>query len=243
MEPMNAPAAPPEPRRVAAGRGADWIGEGFALFRQQPGVWIGILLIWLVLSSILSSIPVLNVVGSFLNPIFTAGIMLGAASQARQEGLRLEHLFAGFRSGRVGALLMVTVWTLILAVAALLVLVVIAWPIVGSLHDGSPGDWLETLGWGRLLLTILGLLVLGVIVGMAVWFAPALIVFHGLGALDALKLSFRGCTRNWLALTIYGLLAIVILVVAAVPLLLGLLIALPVLFASGYISYRDIFAA
>ena len=247
METTAAAAALPEPRLVRAGRGADWIGEAFALFRQQPGVWIGILVIWLVLSSVIAAVPVLNLLGSFLNPVFTAGIMLGCASQARGEGLRVEHLFAGFRSGRVGPLLMMTVWTLLLAAAGLVALVaVVGWPVFDALeglHDPSPEELLGALGLGRLLWFAFAALTLAALLAMAVWFAPALIVFRGVSALDALKLSFRGCVRNWRALAVYGLLVLVMLILAALPLLLGLLIAVPVLMASIYTSYQDLYPA
>ena len=247
METTAAAAALPEPRLVRAGRGADWIGEAFALFRQQPGVWIGILVIWLVLSSVIAAVPALSVLGSFLNPVFSAGIMLGCASQARGEGLRVEHLFAGFRSGRVGPLLMMTVWTLLLAAAGLVALVaVVGWPVFDALeglHDPSPEELLGALGLGRLLWFAFAALTLAALLAMAVWFAPALIVFRGVSALDALKLSFRGCVRNWRALAVYGLLVLVMLILAALPLLLGLLIAVPVLMASIYTSYQDLYPA
>ena len=244
METTTVAAAPPEPRVVRASRGADWIAEAFALFRQQPGVWIGILVIWLVLSTVIAAVPVLSVLGTFLNPVFTAGIMLGCASQARGEGLRVEHLFAGFRSGRVGPLLMMTVWTLLLAAAGLVALVAVVWPLFGALkglHAPSPEELLGALGLGRLLWFAFAALTLAALLAMAVWFAPALIVFRGVSALDAMKLSFRGCVRNWRALAVYGLLAAVMLILAALPLLLGLLIAVPVLMVSIYTSYRDIY--
>jgi len=244
METISATPTPLEPRTVAAGRGADWIAEGYDLFRQKPGVWIGVLLIWTVLSSVIAGVG-LGIVGPFVNPIFTAGLMLGCASLARGEGLRVEHLFAGFRSGRIGPLLMMTVWTVLLALAGLVILVLlVGLPMMGALeglHDPSPAELVEALGLWRLLLCVLAGATLGLLLAMATWFAPPLIVFRGVSALDALKISFRGCMRNWLALTVYGLLALVMLILAAIPLLLGLLIAVPVLMASIYTSYRDIY--
>lgn len=246
MEPTTVPPTPAlQPRTVAAGRGSEWLGEAYALFRQQPGTWIGIILLWLLLSALISAEPSLSILGSFLNPIFTAGMLLGCAGQARGEPLRVGHLFAGFRSGRVGPLLMLTVWTLLLAIGGVLVLTVaFGWPVLGvlqDLQDPSPMELLYAVGLGRVLALALAASVLGLLLAAAVWFAPALIVFRGVSALEALKLSFRGCVRNWAPLAIYGLLVAAMLIVAVIPLLLGLLIAVPVLMVSIYTSYRDLY--
>lgn len=245
--PAPAPApAPAPPRKLAAGRGTEWIGEGYGLFRQSPGTWIGILLIWLLISGALSAVPGLTVVGSFLNPVFSAGILLGCASLARSEGLRVEHLFAGFRSGRLGPLLMLTVWTVLLTLALLLVVGLLfgvpAFSALKALPPGaSPGEIVVALGFGRIALVAIALATAGVVIAMATWFAVPLIVFRGLTSLEAMKASFRACLANWLPLTVYGLVMLVIFVLACVPLLLGLLVAVPVAMASVYTSYRDIF--
>lgn len=240
------PAALPEPRRLAAGRGSEWIGEAFGLFRAAPGIWIGILLIWLLISGALNAVPELTVIGSFLSPIFSAGVMLGCASLARGQGLRIEHLFAGFRSGRLGPLLMLTVWTVLLVLALVLVVGLAALvPALGALkglpEHPSAAAVVEALGLGRIFLVAAAIATIGVLMAMATWFAVPLIVFRGMTALAAMKASFRGCLANWLPLTVYGLLMIVIFLLACIPLLLGLLIVLPVGMASVYTSYRDIF--
>ena len=78
---------------------------------------------------------------------------------------------------------------------------------------------------------------------MAIWFAPALIVFDNLGATDAMKQSFSACLINTLPFLVYGVVVSVLWIVASIPLLLGLLILLPVIFCSVYTSYKDIFAS
>ncbi|PAT00476.1 MAG: hypothetical protein BSR46_02755 [Candidatus Dactylopiibacterium carminicum] len=61
--------------------------------------------------------------------------------------------------------------------------------------------------------------------------------------IEALKASFIGCLRNWLPFLIYSLLMLVLLTLGLVPLGLGLLVVLPLSFASMYVSYRDIYHA
>jgi uncharacterized membrane protein len=78
---------------------------------------------------------------------------------------------------------------------------------------------------------------------MATWFAPALILFGGARPLTALGVSLKAVGRNWAAMLLNGLaLGAVLFIAALVPLMLGLLVAMPVLFGSLYASYQGIFA-
>jgi uncharacterized membrane protein len=91
---------------------------------------------------------------------------------------------------------------------------------------------------------MLGLLValgLSVPLVMAMWFAPALIVFHDLKPMDALTQSFQGCLKNIVPFLVYGIITFVIGMLASIPAGLGWLIWGPTLIGSIYAGYRDIF--
>jgi len=97
---------------------------------------------------------------------------------------------------------------------------------------------------------------------MMFWFAPVLVSWHGDAAPKALFFSFFGFLVNWRAFLAYGagaallttvvpMLALIVMLFAsggtqAVPiaglLFPLLLVLLPLLFASFYASYRDVFA-
>jgi uncharacterized membrane protein len=76
---------------------------------------------------------------------------------------------------------------------------------------------------------------------MALWFAPALVVLRELPPIQALKQSFRGCLKNIVPFLVYGLVAMVLTVLAAIPFGLGLLVMMPVIMASVYVAYGEIF--
>jgi uncharacterized membrane protein len=76
---------------------------------------------------------------------------------------------------------------------------------------------------------------------MAVFFAPALIVLHNFKLGEALKASFHACWRNMLPFLVWGVVALVLAIVASVPLFLGWLLLGPVMLVSMYVAYRDIF--
>ena len=76
---------------------------------------------------------------------------------------------------------------------------------------------------------------------MAMWFAPALVVFHDMQPVVAMRSSFFASLKNIMPMLIYGLILMVLAIVATIPFGLGWLILLPVLMASSYTAYRDIY--
>ena len=76
---------------------------------------------------------------------------------------------------------------------------------------------------------------------MALWLAPALVVLRGMAPVAAIKASFSGCLKNIVPFLIYGIIAFAAGIVAAIPLGLGWLVLGPVLFASVYVAYREIY--
>ncbi|MEO7760372.1 MAG: hypothetical protein ABIS68_00530, partial [Casimicrobiaceae bacterium] len=57
----------------------------------------------------------------------------------------------------------------------------------------------------------------------------------------ALKWSFFACLKNMWPFLVYGLITLLLAIVASIPLGLGWLVLGPVIIASVYTSYRDIF--
>jgi uncharacterized membrane protein len=105
--------------------------------------------------------------------------------------------------------------------------------------DADPGQLLGAAM--SALLAVLIALALMIPVLMAIWFAAPLVVFHQLGAIEALKSSFNACLRNIVPFLIYGLILLGLAIVASIPFGLGWLVLGPVLVASLYTAYRDIF--
>ena len=246
-DPHTAPASQAgnfhaEGRSVAAGRGWDWIVEAFALFRKQPGIWILTAVVLGVLFIVISMIPVLgSLANALLFPIFGAGLMLG--SRALDQGATLEfaHLFAGFKQ-KTGDLVLVGVFNL---VGWMVITFAVAAAIGGGVFMGMMRGGIEGAGVSIASLLIALLLAAGLSVPlyMATWFAPALIVLHDLAPGAALKASFFACLRNWVPFLVYGVLLLLLGLLAAIPAGLGYLVLVPVLVASVYTAYRDIFCA
>ena len=76
---------------------------------------------------------------------------------------------------------------------------------------------------------------------MAVWFAPALVVFRNVAPLEAMKASFFACLKNIVPFLVYGVILFVLCIVAMIPFGLGMLVMMPVMMGSVYASYVEIF--
>lgn len=234
-------AAPAEgARTVDAGRGWAWITGGFELFKKQPGMWIGVVLVFFVIMVALSIVPLLGAIATFLlMPVFTAGMMLGCQSVQRDGTLEMAHLFAGFKA-QTGNLVVLGAF----AIAGWIIVMLPVMAIVGAgaFFGAARGDaaGIGAIG-GSFLLGLLVALALSILVYMALWFAPALVVLRGAAPVAALKQSFAGCLRNIVPFLIYGLVVLVLSILATLPLGLGWLVLGPVLVASVYVAYRDIY--
>jgi len=92
-----------------------------------------------------------------------------------------------------------------------------------------------------ILLIVLVVLALMLPLIMALWFAPALVVFHDVQPMAAMKSSFQGCLRNIVPFLVYGVVGFLLAIVALIPLGLGLLVYGPLIWGTMYVGYRDIF--
>jgi len=229
-------------RKVGAGRGAAWLGEGFDLFKQAPGVWVGITFVFFVVFFALALIPFIGQLAvNLLMPVFAAGLMLGCEALEKDEPLELGHLFAGFKQN-TGQLVLVGLLYMLAIVVLIAAFFVVGLVIgFGAAATGARGSS-AGIGFviGMVLFGLVGLLLI-VPLAMAVWYAPALIIFHEQEPIPAMKQSFAGCLKNIVPFLLYSIVGLVLAIVATIPLGLGWLVLWPVFIGSLYKSYRDIF--
>lgn len=229
----------PGGRGVGAKRGWSWIAEGWGLFMEQPWMWVGLWVVLIVILVALNFIPVLGpIANALLWPMFSAGLALGCRALAEGQPLEFGHLFAGFRE-RLGTLAGVGALTLAISFAVGMVVAVGMGVGFATMFSGAPPETQEA----QMAALLAGLVMLALLLPlfMAVWFAPLLVVFHERGVLEAMKESFQGCLKNIVPFLVYGVAGFVLMVLASVPVLLGWLALGPVLIASIYTAYRDIY--
>lgn len=212
-----------EPRVVPAGRGASWWSEGFRLFRAAIGTWIGIMMIYLVITIGIGLIPFVGNVGHWLlTPVFMGGLMLGCAALRRGEPLKVSHLFEGFQGAHFVPLMIIGAVNIGIALA---IVALAGVSVMATLRLSDMANMSDPMNafvgsaraiTGTSLLATLVILVIVAAFAMLNWFAPALVALRGISAVEAMKLSFASCLRNWLPFLVYGLIGAGITLVAGI---------------------------
>lgn len=232
-----------EARGVDAGRGVTWWSEAWALFTKSAGMWIVLALILLVILVVLSLIPLLgSLAASLLLPVFVGSWMLAARKVESGGALELGDLFSGFKDKLtplvvLGALLLGATLVIAVAAGALGFGAVMGLMAGGSNH--SMGGMMAAMGAGMLALLVT--MTLGVLIAMAFWFAPPLVIFRNVAPVDALKASFSASLKNVLAFLVYGVIYLIAAIVASIPFGLGWIALVPVVLLTVYVSYKDVF--
>ena len=232
-----------EARQTSAKQGWQWIVNGLYLFFKAPLAWVLLCFVLLLIAATLALIPM---VGQFfftlLSPLFLAGLMIGCRALERGEKLEIAYLFAGFRKNPVPLITVGGIYlvgqVLILGVAIMLG----GGTLMELLINGKRVDENELRGvMSGGLTAVMVALGLSIPLMMAAWFAPLLVAFKDMPAVAAMKLSFLACIKNIIPLQLYTITMVVLAVIAAMPYGLGFFLLVPVLFASLYASYEDIF--
>jgi uncharacterized membrane protein len=76
---------------------------------------------------------------------------------------------------------------------------------------------------------------------MLFFFATPLVALNQVPVFKALGMSFKASLRNFLPILVYGLVVMILAILGAIPLFLGLLIVIPMIYVSSYAAYRQVF--
>ncbi|MCO4203002.1 BPSS1780 family membrane protein [Aeromonas taiwanensis] len=231
-----------EPKRHSIVQGWIWVRTGFDIFNKGMGASVAMIVVWFLVGMLLDQLPAGGFISQLLYMVWGAGWVAVAHRGYQGGALQFADFFAGFRQRltplMLGGLLVLALFMGILMICAFLLHL---WGLTGLLSQ-DPETLSLTPGQaqGFLLCMLLGLALL-VPVLMAITFAPALIFFHGVGVLQAARLSFKGCLCNMWPFLWWGLLGAVLIFFGALLMLVGLLVVLPAINYSIYAAYRDIY--
>lgn len=238
------------PVRVPFARGASWIAEAWTIFTRNGWLWIGGALVLWVMHMMLGLVPFLgSIISVVLAPLIYAGAYMVAKKSDCGEEVRFEDFFAGFqtRAGMLAALGGVSL-------AILVVIMAIGFGIGWALLGGDVLSTFQAMEQGdvaavdagaqgvKVLLLVLIIMALMIPFMALIWFATPLVLFSEDMTLGrALGWSLVGSLKNILPLTLYGLLLMVLMFVAMIPLMLGMLVLIPLSLITVYTSFRDIY--
>lgn len=220
-----------EPRKVSVGDALGWIGSGHKMLPGHWGVVLGALIVTVLITSAFQIIPLLGMIAQILaTPLLYAGIVKIFHRMETEGTSDFGDLFVAF-SERTGPLIL-------MALAQLGVMLLLGMIFGGLGYALGAGGGANT---GAMV--VLGLLGLVAMFGFVYlfYFTVPLIFLGNKGVGEAMKLSLGGFSRNVIPLVVYLLVTMVIVLVAALPLLLGWLFVMPILAGAYYVSFRQIF--
>ncbi|PSJ18836.1 BPSS1780 family membrane protein [Nitrosomonas supralitoralis] len=232
-----------EIHQVNAKQGLQWILSGFYLFRRAPLAWVFVCFTLMMFAITMSLVPILGkFIFTLISPVFLAGIMLGCKDMEQGKVLELSHLFVAFKTNPAPLITIGGIYLVGQILILGLVFLIGGSQMTDMLLYGKRVDESELMGvMSNLLTASLLTLALSIPLMMASWFSPLLVIFHNLPPIVAMQKSFFACLRNFIPFQIYGITLIILTILSIMPYGVGLVILIPTIFTSIYVSYKDIF--
>jgi hypothetical protein len=232
-----------EPQSLTAVRGWDWIKQGFVLFMKAPLLWIVIIVINIIAIITLAAIPFVGgLLVSVFMPFMIVGLMSGCRALHNGDELEIIHLFSGFHKHTsplmtLGSISLVGQY-LIYGIMMLIGGGVLVTILTSNSNFSDTEIFNAVAGAG--IAVFLGLILFSILL-MATQFAPMLIYFNNAPPIAAMKLSLKTFSRNVAPMMVYSASFMLLGLLASLPMMLGWIVLLPVIFTSLYAAYVDVF--
>lgn len=227
-------------RKVEISSPIDWFKGGWAIFSRNKMEWAVMALIFGVISVALSFIPLVGGIALALVMPLLVGSMLHAARKGmNKEHIEIGDLFYAFNDQDKRTPLLII--GLILMAVGVVVSFVMGAAFLSTIGGAAPGGDAPAVSGVGIGGIIVGLMVY-TFMAMLFYFAPALVMFSNMSAIEAVKNSFMGSLQNILPFLIFILIYLVLAFLAAIPIMLGFLVLIPVMMGAIYLAYKDIFA-
>lgn len=248
--------------RLPAARGWYWIAQGWRLYRRNPPLLILLALNYWTMLFLISLIPLIGpVAANVMQQALSVTVMNGCRAIDDGTKVGVDIVWSGLQRNLPTLLKLGGLYLLAeLAIAGISVFVsgTSLTDVVGVAASTRTAKTADV----SLLPLLYTVLALNVPLILAFWFAPILAAWHDTSAPKSVFFSAVATLRNWRAFALYA-----VSVIALIILLLGLmramtgfseaaatmgslaatmlmvLVLMPTLFASVYVSYREIFAA
>ena len=221
------------PRAVVASRAFAWFEDAMRLFKLAPLNWCVLGFITLAAELSLQLVPGIGVAASkVIVPVVECGMLIGAAAVDRGAPLEIRYAVAAFRA-RPAALAAI-------AVSALLIFGAEAFAgyAIAGVNLLVPADDESRLTAS----TLMAVFAIGTAVSLPVMFVPFAALFENASFGGAFATSARGFALNVAPLALFGVLALVLILIGLLSLGIGLIAVFPLLSAASYAAWKDVYA-
>lgn len=202
--------------------GWQWVRQGFALFRKQPMEMSTLFLAYMFFTMASGIIPVLGqILPLVLVPVFSMSFMQACVQLEQGKRIYPHVLLSGFRLPAFRSLLVLGVFYLLAAIAAVAASALVDGGTFWSAMSGQTPFDAEALRGSNAALLVAAFVYTPALMGF--WYAAPLIGWQNMGVGKAIFYSFFAVYRAGRAFLVYGLAWALIGVL--VPVFLSILIA------------------
>lgn len=197
-----------------------WIVSGWRIFTKNPAMLVVFTLMYIVSLYVLNLIPVVGaLIAALLSPVLFGGFLLGVREVDAGRELKPAQIFIAFQDRPK---------MIQLALLGLVPLVITLLQ-QGVMRSSVPQS----------LAVLIGLL-LSLACACALLYALPLVMLDNKLAREAVPSSLRACFGQPVAIGVFLGLAVLLLILALIPLGLGLLVYLPVMIGAMHASYQQV---
>lgn len=210
----------------------EWIGRGWAMFKQDAGPFIGFLLVVALINFVLFIIPFAN---SIIGPILNAGFLIYAFKILREQPRTFSNFFESFN--QFGDLFLFALVSGLIAFLPILPGMIMVWLSEAVSQDGEVFLFLKFAGSLLFLIGLAPSIYLSTGYSMGI----PLIIDRRVQFWPAMEMSFKVVKKHWWGIFGFSLLLGLLNIAGALLCFAGLLVTVPVSMCAIAYAYSEIF--
>lgn len=215
-----------------------YIRKGFNIFQKKPVLFIGFALVAGMITTFAQMVPFIGFIATALVSYpLTAGYYIAARQLDKGNEITFSTFFEGFEYfGNLVAIYLIQV----LAIIALLLPFGFSIGISALMGAASGSEWTLAAVSSISVVLLLVMMVPVIYLYVSWMFAPHLVVFHGLGFWEAMETSRKLVQKRWWIVFAFALCLALVFLGGVLALVIGLLVAVPVISLSSYAAFGDV---
>ncbi len=233
----------PTHNKLPAGDGIEWLKQAWELFKKDFIIWFVLLVLWLIAIFVVSFIPFFGSLAlSLVSPAIIAGFFYMAHQAHQGHKVEFNDVFYGFKNKLEPLLILGAIQLAFYIALGLLTVMGVAlggMAMIASAAADSAASMFVTMAFATA--GTLVLILISIPFSMAMLYAPILVLFHDMTAIQSLSRSFKACLSNLLPWLLFSIVATVLFMLSALTLFIGAIVIAALCIISVYISYRSIF--
>lgn len=239
------PAVPQDPKTYAAeliGRAAPLdvfgcLGRSFDLWKANLLPLVGVTTVVFLVVGVLGAIPFIGFLCNLvLSGVFYGGLYYYYLGKMRGEPREFGDAFAGFDKA-FGPLALATVFTVMLTIAAAVVLICPWFLVLGVMSGGHLTPHVGLMAAPGIILCSLPIIYITV----AWTFTFPLVMDQGLSPWTAMEVSRRVVTKQWFRVFCVMFLGAILGMLGLIGLIIGIFFTLPLTVGAMMYAYEDLF--